>query len=132
MQNKKTRKWILIASVVLIFAAIGGLAKVIDPEYFKERERKEIAEKEFRKLSSLKFSAYKAAQEYVKNKLAAPLTADFSSYDESKCIVTNDKYTYRGSVVSKNSFNVPFKSEFIIELRLTQDNKWELVSMAMS
>lgn len=61
-------------------------------------------------------SACVMAESFVKDRLRAPATADFSSCSDGSAVKAGDTWTVRGYVDSENGFGAKIRSQFLVKM----------------
>lgn len=123
--NTKVFLFVGFAFLVLVI----GLMLPDRPERKAEREREDAAEKQEREQSERKGEAWVMAQQFVKDKLKSPGTADFGWLQTSEDTVQDlggGKYRIRGWVDSQNTFGATVRTRFVCELKHAGGDRWEL------
>jgi hypothetical protein len=70
------------------------------------------------------------AEQFVKDRLKAPSTADFSS--ESSKDLGDKIYLVTGYVDSENSFSAKIRSSFTVKLQYSGNNNWNLLDISIN
>lgn len=85
-----------------------------------------------------KAEAWVMAQNFVKDRLKSPATADFgSAFSEhqsyEKCVEKTGKNTFtaKGWVDAQNAFGAKVRTDFVCKLRYDGDDKWVLEAIDM-
>lgn len=67
------------------------------------------------------------AEEFIKDKLKAPGTAEFSDSSDTRVRYdeTTDSYTVLGWVDAQNSFGAKLRTPYICTVRNTEGDKWQ-------
>lgn len=74
------------------------------------------------------YSAQYICEEFVKDRLKSPATADFSDEDRSRSGPRT--WVVSGSVDSENGFGAMIRNTFTCKVRYTGDDNWRLVSLS--
>jgi len=76
-----------------------------------------------------KIDAWVAAEDFVKDHLRSPGTADFGWQRADKCVTDlgEGQYCVKGWVDAQNAFGAIVRSDFTLTLKYTGDDKWQLV-----
>ena len=73
------------------------------------------------------WSAQAVCEEFVKDRLKSPATADFS--DEERLQMSETVFVVTGSVDSENGFGALIRNNFTCRVRYAGDENWHLVRM---
>lgn len=73
------------------------------------------------------YGARDVCQQFVKDRLKAPGTADFSG--ESASENSDGSWTVRGDVDSENGFGASLRNSYVCKVRHTSGDNWTLVDM---
>jgi hypothetical protein len=67
------------------------------------------------------------AENFIKDQLKAPSTAEFSPHGETRVAYNeaDDTYTVRGWVDAQNSFGAKLRSKYICTVRNTVGDRWQ-------
>ncbi|NFG98404.1 hypothetical protein FDC49_01770 [Clostridium sporogenes] len=107
MKKKKLFKVVLLCSSLVFCLGIftGCSSKIEETPEQKERKKK--------------IEVYKASQEFVKEQLKAPATAEFPNFEDGKVVVAGDekRYTVIAHVDAENSFGAKIRSKFLCNLK---------------
>lgn len=74
-----------------------------------------------------KFSAAVMCEEFVKDRLKAPATAEFDTEPGTK---SGKAWVVQGVVDSENGFGAMLRSDFTCRLRYAGDDEWQLVKLS--
>lgn len=74
-----------------------------------------------------KFSAAVMCEEFVKDRLKAPATAEFDTEPGTK---SGRAWVVQGVVDSENGFGAMLRSDFTCRLRYAGDDEWRLVKLS--
>ncbi|AJD26861.1 hypothetical protein G8E05_10780 [Clostridium botulinum] len=116
MKKKKFFKAVLLClSFIFCLGLFVGCENKIE-ESPEEKERKK------------KIEVYKASQEFVKENLKAPATAEFPNFEDGKVVVAGDekKYTVIAYVDAENSFGAKIRSKFLCNLKDDDNGGYEV------
>lgn len=70
-------------------------------------------------------------EQFVKDNLKAPKTADFQNiYQAESTETTPDSFTVKSYVDSENSFGAMIRTNFKCQIRFTGDDNWQLIDLA--
>jgi hypothetical protein len=73
-----------------------------------------------------KMEAFVMSQDFVKQRLKSPKSADFPWYDQKFVTDKGDgQYVVVSYVDAKNSFGADLRANYVCELRYVGDNKWQ-------
>ncbi|KRU24418.1 putative lipoprotein [Clostridium sporogenes] len=80
---------------------------------------KKIEETPEQKETKKKIEVYKASQEFVKENLKAPATAEFPNFEDGKVTVAGDEkgYSVIAYVDAENSFGAKIRSKYLCNLQ---------------
>ena len=79
-----------------------------------------------------KIEAYVMSQEFVKERLKAPATADFPWYDENFVKELGDnKFEVNAYVDAENSFGAKVRTNYSCVLKYVGDDKWRAESVKL-
>ena len=73
------------------------------------------------------WSAQAVCEEFVKDRLKSPSTADFS--DENREQLTDTVFVVTGSVDSENGFGAMIRNDFTCRVRYAGGDNWRLVRL---
>lgn len=114
--GEKTNKLNVALGVVGTIAVIAVLFSSIEhKDKWKEQDNSE--------------DAFYMAQQFVKEKLKSPSTAEFPYYYNHKDHIHyngNQSYSIKSFVDSQNSFGAIVRSNFIADIKQTSKDKWQL------
>jgi hypothetical protein len=84
------------------------------------------------KQESHAFLAYSMMEDFVKNNLKSPSTAEFPGIFEKKSHITvleEQTYKINSYVDSQNSFGAVIRTHFVGMVKQTSPNDWQLISL---
>src|SRR6266853_3484931 len=82
-----------------------------------------------------KITAWVMAQQFIKDRLKSPGTADFGgvfNYQDPESVVTDlggGKFRVRAWVDAQNSFGGKIRNQFVCELKFVGNDKWQLTNL---
>lgn len=109
----RRKKIIIGISILIIIGFFRSIYESKNPQLIKEKEIKKNKEN--------CNTAQVMVKHFVKQKLAAPLTAEFSKL---YCRYENGGYFIQGKVVSKNLYGVPLENTFQARMVFTGGNEY--------
>lgn len=110
--------------VALITVSFAVMASSCGPEKTQEEKDAEACKSSF--------SAYYMATMFIKDRLKAPKTAEFSSHRESSVVfLGNCRHEVSGYVDSQNGFGALIRTSFVATVRSTGNDKWVLENIRL-
>jgi hypothetical protein len=125
MINQKFGKHIASAFLLLVFGilAVGSTDsdKSSDPNAWKTEDNKSMA--------------YIMMEDFVKQRLKSPSTAEFPGVFDGKLdhvtALGNQTYRIVSYVDAQNSFGAKIRTKFIGEIKQTSADRWQLISLTL-
>jgi len=89
-------------------------------------------DKETPSIEPTKYAAYVMCQEFVKDRLRAPATADFPVLSEARWSKSDgDRWRFEAHVDAQNAFGAVIRTRFHCVVKYAGENKWQLVELDM-
>lgn len=85
-------------------------------------------------LDDLKGEAYYSSQDFLNKRLKSPASAQYQDYFENPEIskyIGDSTFVINAYVDSQNSYGAMLRSNYTAKLKLTNDNRWELLDIKL-
>lgn len=79
--------------------------------------------------SSDRFAACDVTEQFVRDRLVAPATADFQPCRDRDVTQTGDRWRLQGYVDSENGFGAKLRSTFDAIVEHQEGDRWRLISL---
>lgn len=107
-----------------ILLLIGGLVLILIIVRILQDDGK------LKKSTPSEYSVLATAEEFVKQNLKSPSTAEFSSFNESKINIFEDQECWvSGFVDAQNSFGAMIRNNYVVKMRYNNDNTFTLIDI---
>lgn len=114
-QKKKAPAWFIIASIVIFGVLVAICSGMINSAANKPEDPS--------------IGATVACEQFVKDRLKAPSTADFS---DENAQASGSRYIVSGKVDAENSFGAKLRNTFLCTVEQQPDKQWHLVDVQLA